>query len=247
MSLASIQERVGEVVRRLLENRGAVALSGIAALILWTIKDFLSWRSFGTGGTPPTFQGYIKIRKFGLRRLLARDDLRDPSPLSDEGPRYLEIAIPPREGGHPNLTHWTLPQRQHPEAISPKAHERLSNLMQKFAADYPEILDYGPSKTEGGTGHAIYAKPELPMTNPVAKKIRCEIAHVHPSENSLHVHISPRDAREIITAGWGMRFSVQGLAPPSWIMVYAPRDESEVDIIERIVRAAVGWNTGVKI
>ena len=60
----------------------------------------------GTGGTPPTLQGYIKIRKFGLRRLLAWDDLRDPSPLSDEGPRYLEIAIPPREGGHPNLTHW---------------------------------------------------------------------------------------------------------------------------------------------
>ena len=89
--------------------------------------------------------------------------------------------------------------------------------MQKFANEHPEILDYGLSKTEGGTGHAIYAKPELPMTNPVAKKIRCEIAHVHPSENSLHVHISTRDAREIITARWGMRFSVQGLAPPSWV------------------------------
>ena len=47
MSLASLQEHIGEVVRRLLENRGAVALSSVAALALWTVKDFLSWRSFG--------------------------------------------------------------------------------------------------------------------------------------------------------------------------------------------------------
>ena len=47
MSLASLQERVGEVAQRLLENRGAVALTGVTALVLWTIKDFLSWRSFG--------------------------------------------------------------------------------------------------------------------------------------------------------------------------------------------------------
>lgn len=47
MSLASLQERVGEVAQRLLENRGAVALTGVATLVLWTIKDFLSWRSFG--------------------------------------------------------------------------------------------------------------------------------------------------------------------------------------------------------
>ena len=47
MSFASLQEYVGEVAQKLLENRGAVALSGAAALVLWTIKDFLSWRSFG--------------------------------------------------------------------------------------------------------------------------------------------------------------------------------------------------------
>jgi hypothetical protein len=47
MSLTSLQERVGEVAQRLLENRGAVALTGVAALVLWTIKDFLSWRSSG--------------------------------------------------------------------------------------------------------------------------------------------------------------------------------------------------------
>lgn len=47
MSLASLQERVWEVAQRLLENRGAVALTGVATLVLWTIKDFLSWRSFG--------------------------------------------------------------------------------------------------------------------------------------------------------------------------------------------------------
>ncbi|OCK81542.1 hypothetical protein K432DRAFT_381245 [Lepidopterella palustris CBS 459.81] len=237
-------KKLEEIAR---EHRLLIALGGSVALTLWIVRDFLRWRSFGTGGTPPTVRGYLRIRKFWFFRFFKRDDLRDASPLSTEGPTYLDKPIPRREGGRPKLTHWIMPQRQMPDSITPKAHERLLQLMSFFATNHSTILSHAPSKTEGGTGPAIYADPSLPTLNPASAKIGYEMAHVHPAENSLHVYLSPRDAREVVEKEWGERFPLGAIAPASWVMVYAPRNEDEVDLVERIVRAAVGWNTGVRI
>lgn len=118
--------------------------------------------------------------------------------------------------------------------------------MQEFAATpaYSKYIDTRPSKTEGGTGSAIYVKPDVKTINPVAHKIFYEVAHVHPAENSLHVYVSPPDAKLVIQRGWGQRFPVTWIAPPSWIMVYAPRNEDEVEIVREIVRAAVCFAVG---
>jgi hypothetical protein len=72
---------------------------------------------------------------------------------------------------------------------------------------------------------------------------------VHPAENSLHVWLSGPDARLVVEKGWGERFplSAMGMCHPSWVMVYAPRDAEEVKTVEEIVKAGVGYLTGVKI
>lgn len=121
--------------------------------------------------------------------------------------------------------------------------------MHEFAASpaYTDYIDTRPSKTEGGTGDAIFVKPDVQTINPVAHKIFYEVAHVHPAENSLHVYVSPRDAKMIVKRGWGQRFPVTWIAPPSWIMVYAPRDEHEVDVVREIVRAAVCYAVSMDI
>ncbi|EUC43573.1 hypothetical protein COCMIDRAFT_38510 [Bipolaris oryzae ATCC 44560] len=215
-------------------------LAGITAagLIFW--YDFKSWQS--TGGTPPTLQGYLKIRRWGLYLLYSRQNLLDPSPIPDSGESYLKPEkVQNRQGPRPGLTRWTLPQRQVPENITAGASAALHNLMQEFAstAPYNEYIDTRPSKTEGGTGPAIYVKEGVKTINPVAHKIFYEVAHVHPAENSLHVYVSPQDAKLVMKRGWGQRFPVTWIAPPSWIMVYAPRNEDEVEIVREIVRAAV--------
>jgi hypothetical protein len=112
---------------------------------------------------------------------------------------------------------------------------------------YSSYIEARPSKTEGGTGPAIYVKPDVETINPVAHKIFFEVAHVHPKDNSLHVYVSPRDARTVIERGWGQKFPVTWLAPPSWIMVYAPRNEMEVEVIREIVRAAVSFAIGIDV
>ncbi|KAF2465620.1 uncharacterized protein BDR25DRAFT_295261 [Lindgomyces ingoldianus] len=222
-----------------------LALVGLAigAATVW--YDFTSWKAFGTGGTPPTLKGYLKIRRWGLWLFFHSQDLLNASAIPDEGLAYLsKDDIPVRAGPRPKLTRWTLPQRQFRDPITPTAAEALLNMMPSTATSFPQTIRSGPSKTEGGTGPAIYVQPSCPTINPVAHKIFYEVAHVHPAENSLHVYVSPRDARTVVQAGWGQRFPVTWLAPPSWIMVYAPRNEEEVEVVEKIVKAAAMFAVG---
>ncbi|KAH7396830.1 hypothetical protein DE146DRAFT_52355 [Phaeosphaeria sp. MPI-PUGE-AT-0046c] len=219
-----------------------------AGLVFW--YDFTSWKRFGTGGTPPTLQGYVKIRRWGLYLLYNRQNLLDPSPIPDTGPSYIKPQrVSYRVGNRPTLTRWTLPQRQAPEKITATASSTLHNLMQEFVSTpaYAAYIEKRPSKTEGGTGPAIYVKPDVKTINPVAHKIFYEVAHVHPAENSLHVYVSPQDAKLVMRRGWGQRFPVTWLAPPSWIMVYAPRNEQEVEVVREIVRAAVCFAVGQEL
>jgi hypothetical protein len=182
--------------------------------------------------------------------LYKRQNLLDPTPIPDTGASYIKPQkVPDRVGNRPTLTRWTLPQRQFPEKITPNASSVLQNLMQEFASTsaYSPYIETRPSKTEGGTGPAIYVKQHVKTINPVAHKIFYEVAHVHPSDNSLHVYVSPPDAKLVIKRGWGQRFPVTWLAPPSWIMVYAPRNEEEVEIVREIVRAAVCFAVGENV
>ncbi|KAF2706174.1 hypothetical protein K504DRAFT_536427 [Pleomassaria siparia CBS 279.74] len=225
-----------------------IATLCVAGLALWA--DFKSWKRSGTGGTPPTFSGYLRIRRWGLYLFCKRQNLLDSSSISSRGPEYLSSkSIPLRSGTHPKLTRWTLPQRQHSEPITPDAFTTLSTLMQDFAntRPYSSCITTAPSKTEGGTGHAIYVNSDVDTINPVAHKIFYELAHVHPSDNSLHVYVSSRDAKTVIEKGWGQMFPVTWLAPESWIMVYAPRDGNEVKVVREIVRAAICFAVGQEL
>jgi hypothetical protein len=182
--------------------------------------------------------------------LYTRQDLLDPTPIPDSGTSYIKPQrVPDRMGRRPGITRWTLPQRQLPEKITPGASVALHDLMREFAntAPYSNYIENYPSKTEGGTGPAIYVKPDVKTINPVAHKIFYEVAHVHPADNSLHVYMSPLDAKLVMKRGWGQRFPVTWLAPPSWIMVYAPRNEDEVEVVREVVRAAVCHAVGMNV
>lgn len=242
-----------EVLKRATETASkypiATTIGGAAILgVSWTVWDFQEWKNFGTGGTPPTWAGYWRMTKFRINRLMSSDNLRDPSPLNKDGPRYLKAPLKPREGGRPRIMSRTMPQRQHPGEIDAQAKQRVQSMMQTLAQKHPELLEIKKSKTEGRTTDAIYAKPDLPTLNPKAKDplLDHEIAHAHPREDSLHVWLSEPDARTVIEAQWGERFPLT-FVNPGWTMVYAPRTMDEVELIEVIVRAGIAWITGVEV
>ncbi|RAL12526.1 uncharacterized protein BO97DRAFT_58943 [Aspergillus homomorphus CBS 101889] len=217
--------------------------------LVWTVNDFREWKAFGTGGTPPTRAGYLRMSKLRAKHAMSKNNLRDASPLQQTGPSYLPTGtLPLRSGPQPRMMPRILPQRQYPEPIDPSVQARLRSLVHDLATAHPELFDILPSHTEGRTTDGLYARRNLPTLNPLAgdRILSYEIAHTHPAENSLHVWLSDVDAREVIEKGWGQRFPLPAV-PQGWVMVYAPRDEGEMDIVEWIVRAAARWVTGVMV
>lgn len=176
------------------------------------------------------------------------NDVFDPSGLSRDGPSYIKGQLPSRAGKRPTLMPRILPQRQHPEPIDPQVRDKLQNLMKTLAAQHPSLFAVRLSHTEGKTTDGLYALEAIPTLNPVAKDklLNHEIAHAHPPDNSLHVWVSDPDARKIVESGWGCRFCLP-FVKSGWTMVYAPRNEEEYQVVEKIVKAACAWITGVEI
>ncbi|KAF2228580.1 hypothetical protein EV356DRAFT_497989 [Viridothelium virens] len=223
-----------------------------AAILLfcWTITDYIAWIRLGTGGTPPTPLSYLQMSLLRLNQLLSSNNLRDASSFSSSGPSHLPSALPRRSGPAPASIGRTMPQRQRPSPLPPAIIARTHNLITALHAAHPSLLELAPSKTEGGSTAAIYARADLPTLNPVARHriLDREIAHVHRQEQSLHVWLSEADAKEVVGKGWGQRFPMaEEVVPRGWTHVFAPRTEKECEVVKGIVKAGVAWVSGVEV
>ncbi|KIW12083.1 hypothetical protein PV08_09357 [Exophiala spinifera] len=257
MSTSTLQSQYSQVMDtiRSRPTNAALTSTAVAAVALftaWVVSDFHAWKSFGTGGTPPTWSGYWGMTKLRVGRMLSGDDLSDASGLSSAaGPSYLDAdAVPVRAGPRPPIVSRTMPQRQVPYGagvVAPGVADRTATLPATFAARYPDILDVRPSRTEGYSSDGIYARESLPTVNAECgrqKFIGTEVAHVHPADGSLHVWLSEPDAKTVVEKGWAQRFPL-AFIPKGWVMVYAPRTMEEVDVVEGIIKAGVAWVSGV--
>lgn len=108
LNLHSIDARVASTTT--LATFGTIAALSAA----WVTLDYTQWKAFGTGGTPPTPSGYWRMTKIRWHQYWSADDMRDASPLSDEGQRYLKEDLPTRQGNRPQIVGRTMPQRQKP-------------------------------------------------------------------------------------------------------------------------------------
>jgi len=66
----------------------------------------------------------------------------------------------------------------------------------------------------------------------------------------MHMNLHPDDARVVLERGWGERHPLarggwmRAYVPREFVMVYAPRDRTELDVVCRIIEAAAFWVTG---
>ena len=82
---------------------------------------------------------------------------------------------------------------------------------------------------------------------PEAFLIGNEFAHLHPApDQSLHMMLPPALAEEAVGAGWAEQHPValRGLIPANAVMVYAPRDDAEREVVEELVRASHSFARG---
>ncbi|KAK4495274.1 hypothetical protein PRZ48_013603 [Zasmidium cellare] len=222
-----------------------------AVFVAFIVSDYRAWKALGTGGSPPTPQGYWRMTKLRLIRAFSFDSLRDASKLSQEGPSYLNIWLPNRTKSRPKTQSRTMPQRQIPVKLDQAVKQRLHALPKKYCKENPTLLKFDLSNVEGRSSDAIYALPNLPNRHPSAtdRILKDEIAHTHHAEDSLHVWLSQADARKVVESGWGERFplSAMGMLHPGLTFVYAPRSMDDVDIIEEIIKAGVAYVTGERL
>jgi hypothetical protein len=88
---------------------------------------------------------------------------------------------------------------------------------------------------------ALVLAPGEPVGPPEAFLIDREFAHLHPApDHSLHAMLPTVTVTEAVAAGWAEPHPValRGLIPPTAVMIYAPRDEPELEVIESLVRAS---------
>ncbi|TAK07955.1 MAG: phospholipase [Candidatus Manganitrophaceae bacterium] len=104
-----------------------------------------------------------------------------------------------------------------------------------------------PSAVSVPGARALWLLPENAKGPREAFMIWTEFAHVHPMpDGSLHVALPPDLAEEVIRQGWGEPHPAakRGLIPANVCMVYAPRDENEIEIVAGLVEETLQFASG---
>lgn len=69
----------------------------------------------------------------------------------------------------------------------------------------------------------------------------------------MHLNLHPDDAKIVLEKGWGERHPLAKggwmtqYVPRTFVMVYAPRDRGELEVVGRIVEAAGFWVSGERV
>ncbi|PSN59730.1 hypothetical protein BS50DRAFT_449851, partial [Corynespora cassiicola Philippines] len=214
--------------------------------------DYKRFLSLGPGGTPSTPLGYAKVKLLSLVSL--RDPLRPlPTPPHFRPQRgYLSApssspspGLPSRSGSRP-LVQGIAPQRQQTQKSTGPVYAALVAGLHGLARDPANRLLERTSCFEKHS-EGLFA------STPITRTCGGEVCHAHPSDGSMHLSLHPADARIVLEAGWGERHPLakggwfRRYVPREFTLVYAPRDEAEVEVVMHIVAAAVWWVSGIDV
>lgn len=150
--------------------------------------------------------------------------------------------LPLRAGPRPQTT----PTNPHTQLDQQPAGSAPRRALEAALADLPGV-HRGPSRISVPGAVALLLDPAVAAGPPEAFMISGEFAHLHPDpDHSLHVALPPQLAEQAVQAGWAEQHPVarRGLIPPGSVMLYAPRDDTEVDVVAGLVRASWSWASG---
>lgn len=142
--------------------------------------------------------------------------------------------LPRRSGDRPRtsegIPHQQLDQQPEDDTIRVALAERLYALA--GVAEEPSGISVPGAR-------ALVLDPGAASGPPDAFLIGREFAHLHPApDQSLHLALPVERAREAIEAGWAEPHPLvaTGQLPPTMVMVYAPRDAAELDVVYGLAR-----------
>ncbi len=207
---------------------------------MWIFRDFAEWKALGPGGLPHTPTGWVAMT---ILRIIKRDSRKakalTPKLLKKDQRSYL-AALVKRAGTRPHIAAHPIPQRQLNDIPNKVVMANLQLMFERQVKENPEVLHWAQSNFERHNRAVVLCNAECGWS--CAARWKGEIAHIHPSDGSMHMILSPRDSAKVIQQGWGELHSLSGLfglLPASYTFIYAPRDESDLRTIEEILVAAI--------
>jgi hypothetical protein len=155
---------------------------------------------------------------------------------------FLDLALPARVGARPR-TRLALPHMQFDQWPPAEIAEQLIGL----ALSMPGVLAK-QSRMSFPSSVALCLKDDFAQGPPEAFIDNHEFCLLHSlPQASVHLTL-PRDMRDrAIQLGWaeqhpGVR---TGIMPPTLVMLYAPRDTSELRVAFHLIRASARFAKGV--
>jgi hypothetical protein len=145
-------------------------------------------------------------------------------------------ALPVRVGPRPRTT----PTNPHTQLDQQPTDRRVIEELARRAFALPGVVEE-PSRISVPGARALVLAPGEPAGPREAFLVGREFAHLHPDpDRSLHAMLPPETAAGAVAAGWAEPHpaALRGLIPPTAVMLYAPREEAELEVIERLVRAS---------
>jgi hypothetical protein len=148
----------------------------------------------------------------------------------------MSSSLPLRSGVRPSTT----PTNPHTQLDQQPAESRLTEELARRVFALPGVVEEPSGISVPGARALVLAQGEA-AGPPEAFLIGREFAHLHPDpDRSLHAMLPTETVEEAVAAGWAEPHpaALRGLIPATAVMLYAPRDDAELDVIESLVRAS---------
>lgn len=142
--------------------------------------------------------------------------------------------LPRRSGPRPAVT-TGMPHQQLGQQPAEEAVPRC--LAQRVFVPRTDVHE-APSRISVPGARALVLDEGVPTGPTEAFIVGREFAHLHPApDHSLHMALPLDIARDAIAAGWAEQHiaAASGQAPPTVVMVYAPRDDNDIDVVLRLL------------
>lgn len=220
-----------------------VAVLASITFVNWATQDYADWKALGLGGPDHKVTNWMFV---SLARLAKKDPL-DIGLFSDDIGQPWDVqtlkSLPAREGQRPEIGKHPIPHRQTSQFGNLDLIDQSHQLLARYAKE-DSRLTFQLSHTERRSQALWLAEPE--NGNHHAQNDG-EIAHVHPSDGSSHLILSPSDAKIVLESKWGELHPNAGtegrLPSTTYVLVYAPRNKVELTIFEQLVVASIAYSS----
>lgn len=149
------------------------------------------------------------------------------------------VSLPTRSGPRPRTT----PSNPHTQLDQQPTDPRIREQLAARLFALRGVVER-PSAISVAGARALTLRQ--PSSRSQLFMVGTEFAHLHPAPDlSLHTVLPPELAAEAIEAGWAEPHPIArlGLIPATVVMLYAPREETELEVVAGLVTAAHAFLT----